>query len=273
MDAHQFAGFLVEQGYADSTVRAYRAMWVRWCDWAADANVDPLTLDPTDLRAWQTTLPKARPILAHAAGMVRQAAAALEVGDRTGTIRLPAGQRKPRCRALPDADTARLLDHAADAGIRGLAVAVGLYTGARRSEIASLRWDRVDFDGGIVTLQRDKSRDLHDVPLHPDLAAALEQRRLDGDDGWVFPGRWGGHVSPSTVWRWICDLAGDAGIGHVTPHQLRHTAIATVNDATGDLRAAQEFAGHANPTVTAGYTRVTDERLRNAVTHLRWDAA
>jgi hypothetical protein len=37
-----------------------------------------------------------------------------------------------------------------------------------------------------------------------------------------------------------------AGIPNLSPDRLRHTAIATVNDATGDLRTAQEFARHAD---------------------------
>lgn len=42
---------------------------------------------------------------------------------------------------------------------------------------------------------------------------------------------------------------------------LRHTALATANDATRDLRAVQEFARHARPETTALYTRVTARRL------------
>ena len=40
--------------------------------------------------------------------------------------------------------------------------------------------------------------------------------------------------------------------------ELPIQAIATANDATGDLRATQDFARHAHPETTAIYTRTTD---------------
>lgn len=78
----------------------------------------------------------------------------------------------------------------------------------------------------------------------------------------------GGHVNPTTVATWVEKVARTAGIRRIYPHQLRHTAIATINDNTGDLRAAQTFARHANPETTAIYTRTTTERLQAAVLSL-----
>lgn len=74
-----------------------------------------------------------------------------------------------------------------------------------------------------------------------------------------------GHVHPQTIWQWVTDMAREAGISHVYPHRLRDTALTIVNDATGNLRAAQEIAGHSDPEVTAGYTRATDRMLADAV--------
>ena len=57
----------------------------------------------------------------------------------------------------------------------------------------------------------------------------------------------------------------------VATHVLRHTALATALDATGDLRAVQELAGHARPETTAGYTRVRRDRLEAAVSAISYD--
>ena len=78
----------------------------------------------------------------------------------------------------------------------------------------------------------------------------------------VFPGRFGGPVNPATIWEWAREVARDAGLGDVPTHVLRHTALTAANDATGDLRATQDFARHAKPETTAGYTRTTERRLR-----------
>jgi integrase len=165
------------------------------------------------------------------------------------------------CKAL-DEDDARLLAKAARArhDLPGLAVLLGLYQALRRQEIATLRWDCFHSDWLTVT---GKGSVTATIPVHPVIAEELLWR--DRPSAWVFPGRKSGPCNPATIWSWVSQVAEDAGLCHVRPHQLRHTSIATVNDNTGDLRAAQDFARHANPTVTAGYTRTKAKRLRAAV--------
>lgn len=106
--------------------------------------------------------------------------------------------------------------------------------------------------------------------MHPVLWSQLDGRVSVYP--WIFPGRSSGHVNAGTIASWCAQVAADAGVGAVAPHRLRHTAIATINDETGDLRAAQEFARHADPSTTRIYTRVTAQRLRRAVDSLRYIA-
>jgi integrase len=145
-------------------------------------------------------------------------------------------------------------------GAAGLAVALGLYQALRRTEIAELRWDC--FEDGWLTLT-GKGGVTANLPVHPVVAELLE--RHDRSGPWLFPGRFGGPVTPATIWQWIRDLADEAGIVGMTTHRLRHTALATANDATGDLRSVQAFARHADPRVTAGYTRASRRRLQAVV--------
>jgi hypothetical protein len=50
--------------------------------------------------------------------------------------------------------------------------------------------------------------------------------------------------------------AGIPAADKLSPHSLRHTAITEILDATGgDLRRAQDFAGHADPRTTRRYDR------------------
>jgi len=162
------------------------------------------------------------------------------------------------CRA-PDEDDARLLGKAARArgDHKGLAVILGMYQAMRREEIATSRWDSLDGRGWMTVVGKGaKSRT---IPVHPvtEVALASTERRSE----WVFPGRVHGHVSPASIWNWVREVADDAGIGLVRPHQLRHLALATQNDNTGDLRAVQHFAGHARSATTEGYTRATRAAL------------
>ncbi len=161
------------------------------------------------------------------------------------------------CKALDD-DAARLLAKTARGrrDRQGGAVVLGMYQGMRREEIASTRWD--SFDGGWITVigKGAKSRT---IPVHAVTEETLSF--LPRSSEWVFPGRLGGHVTPASVWNWVRAVADEAGVGHVRPHWLRHTALATQNDNTGDLRAVQHFAGHARSSTTEGYTRASKAAL------------
>lgn len=176
-------------------------------------------------------------------------------------IRVPPAPRSA-CLALEE-DDARILAKAARArrDNLGFAVCLGLYAGLRREEIASLPWAAF-MDNGDLKVVGKGSRTRR-FPLHPVIAELADERTQRGR--WVFSGRKDGHVCPTTVWVWVRRVAEEAGVPLVRPHRLRHTSLATANDATGDLRAVQDFAGHAKPETTARYTRATSRRLRAVV--------
>lgn len=200
----------------------------------------------------------------------------------TAAVRVPSHPRM-RCRALEDPLAARLA--AAARGRRdhkGAAVVIGLYTGLRRAEIAAMRWGDIGPDGWLTVVGKgDHTRSL---PLHPAVLAALGDLRAEVPPSslakagpqrreFVFGGRFGGPVHPTTIWTWVRDVARDAELGDVATHVLRHTALATALDHTGDLRAVQELAGHARPETTAGYTRVRRNRLVAAVAAIEYEQA
>ncbi len=171
-------------------------------------------------------------------------------------VRVPKARRMV-CRALED-DDARTLEAAALArnDRKGLAVIIGLYLGLRRFEIAKLRW--ADFSDGWLHIV-GKGDVEASIPVHQVVADYLD--RVSNRSVFVFPGRAGGSLNPTTLWGWVREVATEAGIGQVSTHILRHTALATANDETGDLRSVQDFARHAEPTTTSGYTRTTKRRM------------
>lgn len=179
-------------------------------------------------------------------------------------VRVPPKPEWP-CQALEEDDArvlAKLARSRSDEGDRrGLAVLFGLYLALRRAEIGRLRWDaivngRVRFTG--------KGSKAADLPLNAPLRAAVAA--WPGPrEGYMFAGRFGGPVNPATIWKWTRDLADEAGVGEVRTHQLRHTALATANDNTGDLRGVQTLARHAKPETTSHYTRTKAAKLRSIV--------
>jgi integrase/recombinase XerD len=160
-------------------------------------------------------------------------------------------------KALDVGDAKRLVEIARGWWPEGAAVLFGMYLALRREEIATAEWER--FDEGLewytVTGKNSKTATL---PVHPALAGELAPRR---GEGFIFPGRFGDHVCPATIWTWSKKVARAAGIETFTTHQLRHTSLTTANDNTGNLRSVQQFARHTKPQTTAGYTRVTKAQL------------
>jgi len=65
-----------------------------------------------------------------------------------------------------------------------------------------------------------------------------------------------------TVQR-LAKAAGVADAEHIGPHDLRHTAVTGVLDATGSIDAGQRFARHASPMTTQLY----DHRRRTLDDH------
>lgn len=176
--------------------------------------------------------------------------------------------KKPRmvCRALDENDAVRLAKAAAGWYPEGTATLLGLYQALRREEIASLPWTALS--GGWLKVT-GKGGVTATILAHPAVVHELERipRR---DARYLFPGRYGSHVNPTTVWTWIKKVGDRAGVD-VTTHWLRHTALATALDATRDLRAVQDFARHADPSTTAGYTRSNAERMRWVVEAIHYD--
>ncbi len=184
-------------------------------------------------------------------------------------IRVPP-RRRMECRALEEDQAQRLSNVARARGdLLGLATVLGLYLALRREEIASLRWDRFSDDGWVTIV--GKGDVTARIPVHPVAAELLASTDRQGP--WVFPGRvGGGHISPTTVWNWVRRVAREAGVEGVATHRLRHTALATALDNTRDLRGTQDFARHADPRTTAGYTRTTKRRLAAVVAAVAYDA-
>ena len=257
LDPH-FMEYLIGEGLSDRTVALYSqrlAVAVRWAELHGTTLLDA---GPSTIRAY------AKECVQFSHSSRGQAVAMLrhywEWKHRPyppyKAIRVPP-QPEMVCRAIEDDQARDLVKVALGWKPEGTAVLFGMYLALRRTEIAAAEWSRFTDDMGwyTVTGKRDKTATL---PVHPTLRAELE----DGGEGYLFPGRLGGHVAPATVWDWVKQVAAEVGLHDFTTHQLRHTALTTANDRTGDLRAVQTFARHENPETTAGYTRTKRVRLR-----------
>lgn len=265
-DLRGFEGYLKGRGLSVHTIRAY-LRWVREAlEWQLDHGHDLLgDPTPTSLAGFADSLPKSHASRGQAVAALRHWYEA--AGIYTAPLRAIRVPPSPEmvCKAVEPSEARDLVKVSVGWWPQGAAVLAGLFLALRREEIAAMEWERFDDELGwyTVTGKYDKTATL---PVHPVLAGEYGPRR---GTGWVFPGRVAGrHVSAATVWEWVRKVGEAVGLDGLRTHQLRHTALATANDATGDLRSVQTFARHVKPTTTSGYTRTTTTRLRATVDSL-----
>lgn len=116
-----------------------------------------------------------------------------------------------------------------------------LLTGARRNELATLRWSDVDFQWNSIHLH-DKVDDFRIIPLTPYVATLLAA--LPRRNEWVFssPTAASGHVTePSIAHREACVIAGM----DVTLHGLRRSFATLCEWTETPAGIAAQIQGHA----------------------------
>lgn len=126
--------------------------------------------------------------------------------------------------------------------------------GLRRGEIARVHSDDVVADSiGRSLIVRGKGDKQRIVPMPDDLATIVMDAR-----GYLFPGRFGGHVEESYIGDHISHLLPDG----YAAHSLRHRYATATYAATHDLFLVARLLGHASVETTQVYVAMPDTRLR-----------
>ena len=137
---------------------------------------------------------------------------------------------------------------------------VGFYTGIRRGEILSLRWERVDLDRRILRVEETKTGEPLELPVTRQLAAIFERRLADRDgsaaqrEGWVFPSSRSGAGHVADLVRFYGDIT-EAGGTRFWFHGLRNAFITVAErELTLPRSLTKRLVNHARPSdVTEGY--------------------
>ena len=173
-----------------------------------------------------------------------------------------------------------------------------LYAGLRREEALGLRWENVHLDAAtpyldvrtycswqgknqaVVSAGLKSAAAKRSVPIPPPLFECLSAMRADSKSEFVVCNQSGGAVSATgfrRMWEAVKRRTVREGYAlgdtirnhdvvvsldfHVTPHQLRHTYITELIQASADIKTVQYLAGHATVQLTLNiYTHLMANR-------------
>lgn len=134
------------------------------------------------------------------------------------------------------------------------ALKVMLFTGARCSEILTLKWEYLNREAGLAHLPDSKTgaKALHIPP-----AAWAILNSLPRINDYCFTGRYGkGHiVNVKDTWKRVCESAGVSGW---RIHDLRHAFASYAVNSGKSLPVIGAILGHSQPATTARYAHIAD---------------
>lgn len=166
--------------------------------------------------------------------------------------------------------------------------AIGIYTGLRLRDCATLRWDEVDLRRNFISRVPNKTMRYSDkpvfVPLSADLRAMLSE--IPG------PSR-GEYILPETAKMYLnhkknlinavqahfvqsgivthkpgTGVDGKRAVVQFGFHSLRHSFVSICAEANVPLSVVQSIVGHSSPSMTQVYTHTSPLAARQAVAAL-----
>lgn len=177
-------------------------------------------------------------------------------------------------------------------------ISLMLVTGMRRGEVAGLKWDCIDFAGGLIHVRnsityipgvgaRDEKpkteNSIRSIPVPSDTMAMMrhwkesEMLRLKKSfdkKGYVFPqdvkympkedtyiidNR--SPMHPDSITSWLTKFCKRHNLPHIHPHQLRHTYASQLIYAELDVITTSKLLGHSKPSTT---TDIYSHRIAEA---------
>lgn len=137
-----------------------------------------------------------------------------------------------------------------------------VFTGARKGEIETLRWDALDFDNGYLRLADSKTGQKA-ITLNAGALEILSKIPRHEGSPYVFPAhRSEGHYKGTPkVWQIIRRMA---GLDDVRLHDLRHSFASIAVSGGASLPIIGALLGHADSATTQRYAHLHDDPLKAA---------
>jgi integrase len=174
----------------------------------------------------------------------------------------------PRVRTLTDEQIRETFKHANP--YQRLFLALAVYTGMRRGEIQSLRWNQVDFKAKIISLEatQTKTKRQRIIPIPEPLLHLLEAERSENpnmEHVVVYRGRGVGSIVHS--WESLRRQVPFLKAMHF--HDWRHVYATKLRSLEVDLHVIQTILGHTDQRMTQRYANYDGKSLHPYVLKLQ----
>lgn len=181
-----------------------------------------------------------------------------------------------RDRVLSDEEAGKLLTalesipsiHSRERSLRDF-VLLSLLTGARKSNVMTMRWDELDRKAGTwsIPAEKTKTRRAQLIPLGPFELGVLDEREqllndseeIEDDCPWVFPGKGAaGHmVDPGNAWESLRD---ELGMSDLWIHDLRRSLASSMANTGADVSVVRAALNHTDTRTTLkAYIRTSQQ--------------
>lgn len=164
-----------------------------------------------------------------------------------------------RVRFLLPAEIQRLLSNCAD-HLKPI-VTAALHTGMRKGELLGLKWNQVNFEQGIITLEDTKNHERRDIPMNNTVKNTLEGIERNGEN--VFCN--GEGQTFANVRKSFDTAVRKSRITDFRFHDLRHTFASNLVMEGVDIMTVKELMGHKDLTMTLRYAHLAPNHKTRAI--------
>lgn len=283
----------------DSTLRQYEFQWQAFSDWMKEKHADILTLrevakEIAEEYASSLTRSKFSPstynkhlnlltlvfrVLKHKAKLTGNPWESPKRGGHIQRRRLVTNSRRELT-----IDELRNICKTANGELQTL-LALGIYSGLRLGDCATLRWGEVDLPRAIIRRIPNKTARRNPkpviVPIHPILRDMLSVTPLNKRGEYVLPEMAALYIHRTDM---VTDMVqrhfkacgitlhkpgtgtdGKRAVIEVGFHSLRHTFVSLCRESNAPLAVVESIVGHSNPAMTRHYTHVGELAAGRAV--------
>lgn len=146
-------------------------------------------------------------------------------------------------------------------------LAILLYCGLRRAEVAALQWTDIDLDTSLLKVRHGKGDKERTIPILGGLHYIRDWQQYCIGRKYVFCGFRKGDklredkpMSTNAIWEVVKKVEPVIGLEGLSPHDARRTVITNLLNNGASVSDVQFVAGHVNPQTTLGYAQVKDAK-------------